>query len=69
MANQDFEAYRKKQGVIIRDYHADNRRLAENAFIYSVNAQGQKSYYRVNYHLQNVLSEKVIRDLQEKSRK
>ena len=31
-----FEAYRWKQGVIIRHHHAENRQLAENAFIYSV---------------------------------
>jgi hypothetical protein len=32
-AKHDFEAFSRSQGVTIKDYHADNGRFADNAFL------------------------------------
>ena len=37
-SNQAFDGNSRKQGVIIRNYHADNGRFTNNAFINSMNA-------------------------------
>ena len=67
---QNFEAYSRKQGVIIIHYHADNGIFSDNSFINSVNIQGEKiSCCVVNDHFQNVIAGKRIRDFQEQARK
>jgi len=55
--------------VKVSHYHADNRRLADNAFIVDAEEQGQSiSYCRVNVHHQNGKADKRIWDLQVEGR-
>jgi len=63
------EAHCRNHGVTVRQYHADNGRFADNAFINDCKAQGQTiTYCGVNAHWQNGLAEKGIRDLGEAAR-
>ena len=69
-AKKAFEACARSHGVVVRHYHADNGRFADNLFIESVANSGQTiSYCGVNAHFQNGIAEKRIRDLQEQARK
>jgi hypothetical protein len=70
-AKHAFEAYAWVFGInTIRHYHADNGRFADNAFLKDVTASGQTiSFCGVNAHFQNGIAEKMIRDLQESTRK
>jgi hypothetical protein len=69
-AKHAFEAYARVFGINIRHYHADNGRFADNAFLKDVTASGQTiSFCGVNAHFQNGIAEKMIRDLQESTRK
>ena len=68
-AKQAFEKYARQCGVIVKHYHADNGRFADNAFIEACNQAGQTiSYCGVNAHFQNGVAEKRIRDLQDQAR-
>jgi len=69
-AKHAFEAFARKHGVVVKHYHADNGRFADNAFVQDVKLQGQTiSFCGVNAHFQNGIAEKMIRDLQEAGRK
>ena len=69
MAKHAFERAADQRGVKIRRYHADNGRFADNAFIQDCQAQRQTlSYCGVNAHFQNMIPERRIRDLQERTR-
>ena len=68
-AKRAFEAHARNLGVQIMNYHADNGRFADNAFINDVRLQGQEiTYCGVNAHWQNGIAEKAIRDLRENAR-
>jgi hypothetical protein len=65
-AKHSFEAFTRSQGVTIKNYHADNGRFADNAFIKDIiEARPSQSitYYGVNTHFQKGIAEKRIRDL------
>jgi hypothetical protein len=69
-AKHAFEAFARKYGVVVRHYHADNGRFADNLFVQDIAKQGQTlSFCGVNAHFQNGIAEKRIRDLQESARK
>ena len=69
-AKRAFEAYTIKQSVIVRHYHTDNGRFADNIFIQAVANNGKTiSYCGVNAHFQNGIAEKRIQDPQEQARK
>jgi hypothetical protein len=56
--------------VIVKHYHADNGRFAENLFMSAVAESGQTiSFCGVSAHFQNGIAEKRIRDLSEQARK
>ena len=64
-----FEAYARNFGVKIQNYHCDNGRFADNAFINECKRAGQSiTYCSVNAHFQNGRAEKRIRDLREAAR-
>lgn len=64
-AKKAFEKFARSHGVIIKHYHADNGRFADNAFIADTHEQQQTiTYCGVNAHFQNGIAEKRIRDLQ-----
>ena len=64
-----FEAHARSMQVMILNYHADNGRFADNAWINDCQAKGQTiSYCGVNAHWQNGIAEKGIRDLREDAR-
>ena len=68
-AKESFERYCESFGVKVKQYHADNGRFAENAFINDARRQGQTiTYCGVNAHFQNGIAEKRIRDLQDSAR-
>ena len=68
-AKRAFEAHSRAMGVTVMNYHADNGRFADNAFINDAKYQGQTvSYCGVNAHWQNGIAEKAIRDLREGAR-
>ena len=68
-AKRAFEAHSRAFGVQVENYHADNGRFADNAFINDIKLQGQTiSYCGVNAHWQNGIAEKAIRDLRENAR-
>ena len=68
-AKEAFESYARERGVLIKHYHADNGRFAEQAFMSHIREQGQTiSFCGVNAHHQNGVAEKRIRDLQEATR-
>jgi len=69
-AKRAFEAYARSHGVIVKHYHADNGRFAENLFMSAVAESGQTiSFCGVSAHFQNGIAEKRIRDLSEQARK
>ena len=69
-AKKAFEAYARSHGVIVKHYHADNGRFAENLFMSAVAESGQTiSFCGVSAHFQNGIAEKRIRDLSEQARK
>jgi hypothetical protein len=69
-AKHAFKAFSRSFGIKIRHYHADNGRFADNAFLKDVAISGQTiSFCGVNAHFQNGIAEKMIRDLQESTRK
>ena len=58
------------KGVIIKQYHCDNGRFADNAFIGHCEENRQHiTYCGVNAHFQNGIAERVIQDIQEQARK
>lgn len=64
-----FEAHCRNHGVTVKQYHADNGRFTDNAFIQDCKNQGQTiTFCGVNAHFQNGLAEKAIRDLREAAR-
>jgi hypothetical protein len=64
-----FEAHARVQHVQILNYHADNGRFVDNAWIQDATAKGQTTTYcGVNAHWQNGIAEKGIRDLREQAR-
>ena len=68
-AKKAFESHSRSHGVVIQNYHADNGRFADNAFINDAASQGQTiTYCGVNAHWQNGIAEKAIRDLRENAR-
>jgi hypothetical protein len=68
LAKRAFEAYAASFGVVIANYHADNRRFAKRLFLdhAALNGQGV-SLCGVNAHFQNRIAEKQIRDLTERA--
>ena len=63
-ANDAFEAYSRRHGVIIRHYHCDNGRFAEKRWVDHCIKSGQTISYCAAYaHFQNDKAEKRIRDL------
>mmetsp|Transcript_8113 Transcript_8113/g.11817 ORF Transcript_8113/g.11817 Transcript_8113/m.11817 type:complete len:442 (+) Transcript_8113:3455-4780(+) len=68
-AKESFELYASSFGVMIRHYHCDNGRFADNMFRDSVARSHQTiSYSGVGQHNQNGKAEKRIRDLQDAAR-
>jgi hypothetical protein len=64
-----FEAHSRALGVMILNYHADNGRFVDNAWIQDIHKKQQTiSYCGVNAHWQNGIAEKGIRDLREQAR-
>jgi hypothetical protein len=64
-----FEAHARALNVQILNYHADNGRFVDNAWIKDVQTKGQTTTYcGVNAHWQNGIAEKSIRDLREHAR-
>ena len=69
-AKEAFERFASNHGVVIKQYHADNGRFKDNAFINHCNQSGQQlTFCGVNAHFQNGIAEKAIRDLSEAARK
>lgn len=69
MAKEAFEAFSREQGVTIEQYHADNGRFADNAFIEHTKKNHQRlTFCGVDAHFQNGRAEKKIRDLQDSAR-
>jgi hypothetical protein len=68
-AKKAFEAFAESHGVLVRHYHADNGRFADNLFRNECTAKNQtQSYCGVNAHWQNGLAERHIRVHQEMAR-
>ena len=69
LCKQAFELFALKYQVNIRHYHADKGRFADNLFMKDVRDKNQTiSFCGVNSHFQNGIAEKMIQDLQEKTR-
>jgi hypothetical protein len=69
LAKKAFEAYAASFGVIVSNYHADNRRFAELLFLDHAGLNNQSvSLCGVNAHFQNGIAEKRICDLTERAR-
>jgi hypothetical protein len=69
-AKKAFERFASNNGVRIQQYHCDNGRCADKAFISDCEQQQQHiTYCGVNAHFQNGIAEKAIRDIQEQARK
>ncbi len=69
-AKMAFEKFAARHGVKIQQYHADNGRFADNAFISHCEDNKQLlTYCGVNAHFQNGIAERAIRDIQEQARK
>ena len=67
-SNKCFEWMAEPCGVIVKHYHADNRRFADNGFINHCHTKQQNiSYCGVNAHFQNGITENKIHDLQEQT--
>jgi hypothetical protein len=70
-AKKAFKAYAKLHGVMIRHYHANNRRFAQNVWLNAVGSHRRQQtilFCGVGAHHQNGVAEKKIRDLQENAR-
>ena len=68
-AKAAFESFCAKHGVVVKHWHADNGRFAENGWLNSCTTKQQTiSFCGVNAHHQNGYAERRIRDLQEASR-
>lgn len=68
-AKHAFETYARDHGVKIHHYHADNGRFVDNAWVDSLEEEGQRiTYCGVNAHWQNGIAERHIRDLKEQAR-
>lgn len=68
-AKKAFEAHVASFDVTVKNYHADNGRLAERKFLDHAEQHGQGvSFCGVNAHFQNGIAEKRIRDLTERAR-
>jgi hypothetical protein len=70
-AKHAFKALARSFGIRILHYHgADNGHFADNLFLKDVATSGQTiSFCGVSAHFQNGIAEKMIRDLQELTRK
>eukprot|EP01082_Thalassiosira_pseudonana_P008995 g7858.t1 g7858 contig26:424712-426022(+) len=69
-AKKAFERFASNNGVNIQQYHCDNGRFADKAFINHCEQQQQHiTHCGVNAHFQNGIAEKAIRDIQEQARK
>eukprot|EP00957_Ditylum_brightwellii_P128789 9824369-Ditylum_brightwellii.AAC.1 len=69
-AKAAFETFACNKDVLIKHYHADNGRFADNAFVRICIEKGQTlSYCAANFHFQNGQAEKRIQDIQEHARK
>lgn len=68
-AKEAFERHCELFGIKIKQYHADNGRFEERAFIEDIQRKGQTiTYFGVNAHFQNGIAKKRIRDLQDTAR-
>jgi hypothetical protein len=68
-AKHAFETYAKDRGVRIQHYHADNGRFVDNAWVDSLDEEGQGiTYCGVNAHWQNGIAERRIWDLKDQAR-
>jgi hypothetical protein len=68
-AKRAFEKFASAHAVLIKHYHADNGRFADNLWLADIAHRGQSiSFCGVNAHFQNGVAEKRIRDLQEAAR-
>ena len=68
-AKEAFEAHARSLGVKIENYHADNGRFADNAYLMDVKKKGQTiTFCGVNAHWQNGIAERMIRTLRESGR-
>ena len=70
IAKQRFERFASTYGIVIKNYHADNGRFADNKFRESIDqTPGQTlSFCGVNAHFQNGVAERRIRELQQTAR-
>ena len=69
-AKEAFEKFAARHSVRIQQYHCDNGRFADSAFISHCEANKQLiSYCGVNAHFQNGIAERAIRDIQDNARK
>jgi hypothetical protein len=69
-AKRAFERFLAKHGVRIRQYHTNNSRFADNAFVEACAAAGQRlTFCGVNAHFQNGITERAIRSLSVGARK
>ena len=65
LAKQAFERFAASHGIIIRHYHADNGRFADNKWRKECSSKGQRlTFCGVNAHFQNGVAEHQIRELQ-----
>jgi Reverse transcriptase (RNA-dependent DNA polymerase)/GAG-pre-integrase domain len=68
-AKRTFELFAQSHGVVVQQYHADNGRFAEHAWIEDVRRKAQiLTFSGVGAHHQNGRAEKRIRDLQDMAR-
>jgi hypothetical protein len=68
-AKEPFERWCRSHDVIVKHYHADNGRFADNKFLSAVAMSGQTiSFCGVNAHFQNGKAEHRIRLLQDLAR-
>ena len=69
LAKEAFELFSRNVGVTILHYHGDNGRFAENLFMIHARKRGQRvTHCGVNAHFQNGITERRIRDLQDRGR-
>ena len=69
LAKHAFERFAASHGVVIRHYHADNGRFADNKWRKDCSSKGQTlTFCGVNAHFQNGVAERRIRELQEHAR-
>ena len=68
-AKRTFDDYSRNHGIRIRHYHEDNRQFSDNSFLQESTTQGQKLYFSVSVHFQNIILEKNISYIKEQTRK